>query len=534
MKNNSKMKSSSSNKRGKFNRKGDKPVQKQNCGVKATSGTSAYDNAFAWYNKNPMLLESAARIPFAVPNGGTFNWGSYVAKDGTNYQKGSANGSIAGIMAIDFSPTVGYSNDDHSPATIAARELYAKVRKAYSGTLSVDAPDIMMYLLSLDGIFSYIAKLKRIYRTINVYSGVNKYTPNGLILAELGKDESQQSTAFINDLRANKTRLWGGINSLIANASKFTCPAVMDIFNRHYWMNDNYFMDRPNRKAQIYLFRQMVFWKFGLDSERRGQVTLEELTIDLSKDAVDQLLNFGNALLGALNDDEDAYTINGYLQRAFESTPNYVVEPLREEEMAEFVYSAEVLNQIHNAKPHPLAGRIKTSVTQTGLTNVVHSVIEGTVDADNFNPINTYYNGILDVEVENPSIEEVTVASRLMYGYDFDKTTRKITLYPGTEVVNHLMVYKFHALGSISGGDEIKSLSDTLPMTSSATLQLVCNWALFHKAPLIMLGIFRSDDKTADVRPLGDVTNPTFVNTDTMKDLNRMCIYSEFNSFSIE
>lgn len=298
----------------KFDRKGKKPQFKPKANQRSeekkdapitTNGRSCFDNAFVWYNKNPLLLESAARIPFATPNGGTLKFDDYVSLIGSASGSGTVTGAIQGVMALDFSPTVGYSNDESSPATIAARELYAKVRKAYSGTISVDSPDLIMYLLSLDGIFSYIAKLKRIYRTLNVYSGVNRYTPNGLLTAELSLGGNAATEAFLNGLRANKTRLWGGINSLIANASKFTCPAVMDIFNRHYWMNDNYFLDRRSRKAQIYMFRQMVFWKFGLDSESRGQVTLEQLTIDTAKDGVDQLLAFGDKLLAALNDDED-------------------------------------------------------------------------------------------------------------------------------------------------------------------------------------------------------------------------------------
>lgn len=496
-------------------------------------------NDYSWYNKNPILLESAARIPFAVPTGGSVDAGTlYWHGTGSTFTKTSGSIKTSGVMTLDFAPAIGNSNSVDSPATIAAREIYAKVRKAYSGTLSVDAPDFMMYLLALDGIYSYIARLKRIYRTINVYSGVNKYTPEVLLGLNLGFSSSTQNglATALDSLRTNKTKLWGGINTLISNVSKFTCPAVMDIFNRHYWMNDNYFMDRATRKAQIYMFRQSDYWKFSLDSEKRGSVITEEFNFSKAPagtDVVDYLLNFGNTLLSALNDDEDAYTINGYLMRAFEGYPSFKIDDLKEDEVAEFVYSPEVLYQIHNAKVVPADYPVVAFATQTGTNSVVLSDPQFQIRTDSTAPGAALPNTILDVEMELPDMPTVVIASRLMYGSRVTANNENylVHVYCGTEIVNSLSMATMHNNGwNVSEYRNNVLASDKLTATD---MEKIARWSMFNLAPVITF--WYVDTATNERTPLvlGDLTNPTTVDNEALIDLNRMCIYSEFNSFSI-
>lgn len=494
-------------------------------------------NDFSWYNKNPILLESAARIPFAVPTGGEVNAGTLYWNAGSGTEAQTKSWATSGVMALDVSPAIGYSDSPDSPATIAAREIYAKVRKVYSGTLAVDAPDFMMYLLALDGIFSYIARLKRIYRTINVYSGVNKYTPDVLLGMNLGLESNTGTNVILDSLRNNKTKLWGGINTLIHNVSKFTCPAIMDIFNRHYWMNDNYFMDRANRKAQIYMFRQSHFWKFGLDSEMRGSVSAVSfggLAAFKNVDAVDYLLNFGNDLLGALNDDEDAYTINGYLQRAFEGYPMFKIDDLREDEIAEFVYSPEVLWQIHNAKIIPAAEPMKINVTQTGINSNVISTPRFKIGSAASNNGKAMPNTILDVGSELPDMPTVVVSSRLMYAYEISTVSQEditVNVYCGTEVVNFITMATMagSAWSTTSYSNNILTKTNLTP----EDLTSIARWSTFDMAPVLTTWYIDYAKNAYVPLVMGDLTNPTSVDNDALKDLNRMCIYSEFNSFSI-
>ena len=482
-----------------------------------------YENDFSWYNHNPALLESACRIPFAKPTGEAIN--AVDVYDSASKAVTTLKARQPGVFTIVYDPSIGYSNDASSPATIAAREVYAKVRKAYSGTLTCDPPDFMMYMLALDGIFSYLGFLKRIYRTINVYSGVNKYLPDALLKA------MNLSDNVINELRANKTKFWGEINVLISNASKFTCPAVMDIFNRHYWMNDSVFADRANLKGQFYIFRQRKYWRFKLDTERRGMV--EAVSIG-SVNSMADLINFGNSLLSALNDDEDAYTINGYLLRAFEGAPNFRVAPLEENEIMTAIYSPEVLLQIHNAKVTGIDNQFSTEVTQDGLTSVVYSKQEYTPTTGT----NIYlYNYLLDSPVDMPSGPEVVIASRLMPA--FKMVDGVVRCYSGTEIPLMFIIYSISKDGTVEqtmiyGSNEELNATDTRFVSILySTLKAYFHWSNFNGAPIYALPVFDDHAVAVESLFLGETTNLTSVDADTMVDLNRMCIYSEFNAFGI-
>lgn len=490
--------------------------------VNSKEMTGNYENDFSWYNHNPALLESACRIPFAKPTGEGIN--AVSVYDGTSLKVDVSKTRQPGVFVIKYDPSIGYSNSSDSPATIAAREIYARVRKAYSGTLVCDAPDFMMYMLSLDSIFSYIAYLKRIYRTVNVFSGVNKYVPDALLKA------MHLSDTAIADIRANRTKFWGEINTLIANVSKFTCPAVMDIFNRHYWMNDSIFADRANLKGQFYMFLQDHYWQFDLDTEKRGKVK----SVQPARPAgVADLIAFGNQLLSALNDDEDAYTINGYLMRSFEGVPNFKVMPLEESETMQAIFSPEVLQQIHNCKVTYAGHSFPIEVTQDGLTSIVYSKQEYTPTAGN----NIYlYDYLMDSPVELPSGPEVVIASRLMPAYIIEDG--KVKCYSGTEIPISFIIYTYASDGTVEetyvyGTAANVNNTETVSAMLYEVFKAYVQWSNFNLAPIYALPVVNQSGAIQETLFLGETTNLTSVDPETMKDLNRMCIYSEFNAFGI-
>lgn len=487
-------------------------------------------NDMSWYTRNPVLLESACRVPFAYPTGKHIPMGMVYSNEAGEAVKTTPEVATAGVMAITYVPSVGNTDDGLSaPINIAAREMYSRVRKAYSGTLVCDAPDLMLYMLSLDGIFSYIAYLKRLYRLLDVYSGSNKYVVRGLMEA-MGF-----SADALDDLRRNKMNLWGMINTFISDANKWSCPAQFDILNRHYWMNDNIYIDRVSSKAQMYIFVPQGFYHFGLDDDSKGQVTVE------FPDAYtyEGLVKFGKLLLNTLSNSEDAYTINGYLARAFEGTPNFRVAELGINDKQEFVYSEEVLNQIHNLNVAAVLNDACT-VTQNGVTGALSAQYTGTMSyATDHNLIVGSNLRALDSVMEVPDAVNVVVGSRLhsvvIASPDVPNKTVKYRVNGGTEIVVSLVIYRF-------------SNKDEKPMDMAATNQsyvlanldknyarLVSWISQFDWAPILMSGWWDQVSKMAvNWNILGDVTNLTSVDDDAMENLHRMCIYSEFNAFGID
>lgn len=487
-------------------------------------------NDMSWYTRNPLLLESACRIPFAYPCGKYIDAGTVFESDGSKPYKGQKSVASAGVISLDYVPSIGNTDDGLSaPINIAAREMYAKIRKAYSGTLICDAPDIMLYMLSLDGIFSYIAYLKRIYRLLDIYSGNNKYVVEG-IFAAMGF-----TSAEMNSLRSDKMQLWGIINTFIADANKWSCPAQFDILNRHYWMNDNVYLDKVNSKAQMYVFNPKGFYKFGLDGDSKGRVTVEYP----EQHNISGLTAFGRDLLNTLSNSEDAYTINGYLARAFEGVPNFRVADLGIGDKQEFVFSEEVLNQIHNATIAPV-GLEACTVTQDGNTGVLKASYERSI------PFTASTRGVIcsnlelfDSTMEVPDAINIVVGSRLHATVEAASagSNIKYIVNAGTEIITAMNVYRIN-VDSVYPSNPFFVHTFTQNFVSIVKTNDVKGLSLisqFDWSPIMAVSLW--DQQYSESGPFelfGDVTNLTTVTNKTMDNLHRMCIYSEFNAFGID
>lgn len=487
-------------------------------------------NDMSWYTKNPLLLESACRIPFAYPCGQYMDAGTDFENNRTAPVKTTHVVASAGTMAITYVPSIGNTDDGLSaPINIAAREMYAKIRKAYSGALICDAPDIMLYMLSLDGIFSYIAYLKRIYRLLDIYSGTNKYVVEG-IFAAMG-----YSAADVASLRSDKMQLWGIINTFISDANKWSCPAQFDILNRHYWMNDNIYLDKVNSKAQMYVFNPQGFYKFGLDSDSKGQVTVEFP----DKLNISGLTAFGRDLLNTLSNSEDAYTINGYLARAFEGVPNFRISELGIGDKQEFVYSEEVLNQIHNATIVKLENTACT-VTQDGVTGVLKAGYEGTdVWTASSAPLLRSNLELFDSNMEVPDAINVVVGSRLHATVEAAINGNDINyrVNAGTEIVTSLSIYRLNTPAVYPRNPFFSFTLDQnfVIVADDVTVRGLACISQFDWAPVLVVSYWDNEDyESTNWNIFGDVTNMTSVKNVTMDNLHRMCIYSEFNAFGID
>lgn len=329
-------------------------------------------NDFEWYNKNPDLSVSAGSIPFPYRPGTKVSaLTSYTFGSGTTVIRKS---NIPGICTFNWIPSLGYSVDPNSPISIAARQIYAKVRSVFSGSIDADAPDFVIYLGALDSIFSYIGAMKRLYRLINSYSPNNHFIPEGVMTA-LGIDAE-----LYNDLRVHKMQLFGAINQLVGMTERFVCPSVFSMFNRHYWLNDNIYMDSPSMNAQFYAFVQNGFYKFAMlptvnePSVKAGGLQMVDFptTTDSSNLYVDTLFNFGVGLINALAESDDAYTISGYLMRAYDGADKFRVDRLGIDEKFDALYVPEVLMQIENATSvGGSTDTVNVEVTQDPGTNTV-------------------------------------------------------------------------------------------------------------------------------------------------------------------
>lgn len=553
----------------KFNKKsGKKPnnkcksskdvyVPKEDKGTKYDFSKGAL-NDMSWYDHHPELTESVARLAYPYKPGMKTHplTNLYELSGGTASTKLDA-WYIPGVMALNFLPSVGHSEDSNSPASIAAREIYSKVRSKFSGTLAADPVDFMIYTMAIDSVYSYIGYLKRVYRTINAFTPQNFNLPN-VALRAMGFTEAQ-----INQLRVDRVKLWGVINTLSLDANKYNLPGVMDIFKRHYWLNTNIYLDAPVEAAQMYIFNQLGYYKFGLDTNQAGMLNMVPINWkDVQPaDLVNEMFKFGNSLLAALNDSEDAYTINGYITRAYEGESYFTSDIISQDDIIKPVYVPEVLMQIENSKsalPYEYISAWKSNFqtgTKTDCTawaikqdptsnTILHTpMVEKQSSKNAILQPDDYF---INMRKDNPTVADNIIATR--FTTRLMKQDDKYTIACGSEALMYYTVYLLGGSKDTSGNQVIgwtdmtnfvsskfaTSSSTALEVTFNLTdLATLSNLSYFNQHPLIFLHASYSVGSTVNnvTQPLFDVDNMTNIAMSQLDEMDRVCLYSLMNAF---
>lgn len=280
-----------------------------------------------WYAKNEQLLTSSASFSYSWPLGNNLD---------LNYDHSTLNDtikatlknteSIPGLCSLQWVPTIGYSVDKNSPVNIAARNIYSWVRHANSGSANYDAPDLMMYLVAADSLYSLYAMMRRLYGVMRLYTPLNKYYPEALVRA-MGFD--------FNDMQDNLANLNFFINEFAIKVGSTAVPADMAYHRRHIWLNDNIYVDNATSgKAQTYMFVQKAYFKFNNLGTTGTKLTSEVLPDNCT---FKQLTEFARSILSPIMGDEDFGIMSGDIIKAYgitncikldEVPTNYTVLPL--------------------------------------------------------------------------------------------------------------------------------------------------------------------------------------------------------------
>lgn len=510
-------------------------------------------NDYSWYSKYPSLLNAAAAFPYPYRPGMTLPMGDIrgAYTNASTVQYTDVRMRIPGVLQINWSPSVGQSTQPTDPASIVGKEVYAAVRKVFSGSIDADAPDFVMYLLALDSLFSYIGALKRVYRCLTAWSPDNFQTPD-VLLSSLGV-----STGSAKTLRANEADFLRMINELVLQSRKFRCPAIMDLFNRHYWLNDNVYTDAPTINSQFYVFNQQFFLQLKSDAAIPNETTITAAGL-VAKNTplvrsdsltVQSLWNFGLSLIQALDAWDDCYLISGYLMRAYEGVPSFTVDELNFGDSLTPVYVEEVLTQIENTRM--VFGQTVSAslnIYQDPSTNAVISQPVTTVSSTLTYGLERDLPPILSLRSDLPTVEENVIASRLQMSSGLTQITPVISSsategYPihcASEVVISMSLYGCdpHAVGSPNNAVSLRSVFGVSTGRTSDTMYTSLPMYLwltqFDWHPILYMLFMDSDtpNSGAQIIPIGDLHNVTVLDRAQLKELNRICLFSEFGSFT--
>jgi len=235
-------------------------------------------------------------------------------------------------------------------------------------------------------------------------------------------------------------------------------------------MYSSIFKDEDVQKAQMYMYVPAYLWKFALNTDQSGMLATREVTCALdanngqiipANDANllkhSNLMTIGNDLLDAIYRDEDAGIISGDIIKAYgvdklwkltEIAPEYATLP---------IFSEEVLTQIHNTRFFGAVAWQDTNIpgqVDIACLDLIQdpSINKGTLI---FEPIaarnvSNCYDAILDTWKEDPSADDVIVATRNML-YANKLADRKYAIVSsGTELPLFADVFYFNTVNTLT------------------------------------------------------------------------------------
>lgn len=305
-----------------------------------------HSNDPLWYAQNPQLLSDAASYPYAWPAGVKLNLLNEYSKDAHVWNSGEvaahlSNYSVPGIMTGILVPTCGKSLNATSPVNIAARNIYSYVRHANSGHTNYDSPDLMLYLLAMDSVYTFLSWCRRLYGIMSLYSPVNRYLPEALVTAQ-----GVNFKSVMDDLANFRYRL----NLAIKKVGSFVVPASMAYMARHQQMISGLYYDGKSPKAQIYQYTLGYVYKY-VETSASKPGYLEPVYVYSSPGSLTatDIYNIMDALINPISASEDCGIMGGDIYKAFGDSgvvkldwtlDNYSVIP---------EYNEEMLSQFQNA-----------------------------------------------------------------------------------------------------------------------------------------------------------------------------------------
>lgn len=485
-----------------------------------TIGSLANDPA--WYNLNKQMVVDAASISFKTPLMGKLVSDSL---DITNCDvtRGSvvAFGTIPSI-GIGHSGAISAPSTPSNFATLCAQNIYAWVRHANSGASNYEPADLMMYLFAMDAAYSFYAWGRSIYRLANSFSGDN---------LTLIKDLAVAMNIDVDDFRANIADFRWYLNSTATRLNALAVPSKFPYFNRHIWMFSNLFKDDDTSKSTVYAFYPEKIGVFEPTSGRIQYLAPTQLLVS-GNWTKDKFVSVMDKILTNLLAVEDIGIINGDIRKAY-GTDLFIVEETPVDDYIEPIYSAEVLSQISSAT---LVGSIKNDTCD--ICQYLGTIYQGTYVATGTPTVSQYYPQItigdgsqyyrrsffVNLYKDNPSPDDVMVATRLMaeYGYSTEaqKTTR-LVVGTGSEFITTATIVYYSGLTSSASKTSIYDYASRFgTVAMSAILQF--DW--FPQ----FVGNPDSTATTSFMYMIPDLSVYAVINSDILHNLHSTALLSEF------
>lgn len=286
-----------------------------------------------WYAQNPQLMKDYASFPFGFPLGVTIDGG-----EGSR-QKGYG---VPGVCTINLAPSIGYATTPNDPVNMAMRNTYTFVRRANSGATNYEAPDLMMYILSVTNVLAYIEFLKRTVGLMMAYTALNRYYPKALV---------QSAGWDFNDVQNNIVQLRGYINQMAVKAQSLVIPNSLSYVARQAWLYSKVILDSNTDKAQSYQFVPTGFFTYPGDSDQPTSLVFTRWLSGIQAttgNTVAQAIAFGDAMINPILQSQAFNVMSGDILKAYGNQGVITIMGVSDTYITLPEYSTEVQSQIEN------------------------------------------------------------------------------------------------------------------------------------------------------------------------------------------
>lgn len=295
------------------------------------------ENDWAWYAPSEAIAKSVASIPYNVLTGLPTGVGA-LNDDGNNicFQY------LPNVCVMRYINRIGSTASGLSGPNMAARQLYSFLRRNNSGARNYEAPDLMMYILAMEEIYSQYLECRRAYGVLQTYSFVNRALPKSLAIAlEIATDDDEIAY-YISQLATIRYRL----NTIRLKINSLAVPKYFKSFQRRALLATVLLGDSTSIRSGIYAFNRSHYGFYDPTLyETGGAIAYRYKGIGLVN-WLDQLEDMIERVIS----DDDMNTMMGDIIKAFGEGGLYSVPDVPENFVMAINYDENLLNQLHNTQ----------------------------------------------------------------------------------------------------------------------------------------------------------------------------------------
>lgn len=486
-------------------------------------------NDVSWYASNPDLLRDSSSLAYSNSLGSSFNLGVSASASGTY-----ADMTFPGILTYKVVYGPGRTDADNVTAVnIAATNIYSFVRHANSGRSNYDAPDLMLYILSMGSAYAMYSWLTRIYGLTRLYSQVNRYWPRAMVEAQ-GVD--------FDDINTNLADFRYFINTLPEKLGALCVPNTMPVFARWTWMFGNVFQDDDWAKAQAYMFVPDGYYVYNeTTANTAGFAEYHRISAEYSSALkFADLKKIMNDMISKMVASEDCNIMSGDIFKAFGPSGVYALSGISEDFITIPAYVPEVLGQIHNLV---CAGIPKGSSPVYSNFNVAQDAAGHLV----WNPIFIMPLNNTDLKIEHKYVFDAMsdvpdpatnmVNSRLTADLYYETgSTASSVRTSGTEIVTTWDIWTYAPSGDNWTLQHLGENSSIIAVSTTAQFNAFSDYVKLmsalekfdHHHFVYVLSYSTTDKVTTFLGVCGDVQNYTIISDYELSKMHETALLSEF------